>query len=110
MTTTFKDIIFKYLKQEDAPTNAVGDGGNVVLPPKHEPGVKKKKKLDPNKNIVIGNLKRHVKENNDNNNFILKQVLDGLDKMEVKIDEKIYPKAEFVEDKPSKTFKEKYKI
>ena len=45
MTTTFKDIIFKYLKQEDAPTNAVGDGGNVALPPKHEPGVKKKKKL-----------------------------------------------------------------
>ena len=32
------------LKIEDAPTNAVGDGGNVALPPKHEPGIKKKKK------------------------------------------------------------------
>ena len=28
---------------EDAPTNAVGDGSNVALPPKHEPGVDKKK-------------------------------------------------------------------
>ena len=33
---------------EEAPANAVGDGGNVALPPKHEPGVKnKRKEIDP---------------------------------------------------------------
>jgi len=34
---------------EDAPTNAVGDGSNVAMPPSHEPGVhvKKKKKENP---------------------------------------------------------------
>ena len=35
-----------------------------------------------------------VKENNDNNNVMLKQVLDGLDKVDTKIDEKIYGKTE----------------
>jgi hypothetical protein len=35
-----------------------------------------------------------VKENNDNNNVMLKQVLDGLDKVDTKIDEQIYGKTE----------------
>ena len=40
--------------KEDAPTNAVGDGSNLAMPPSHEPGVHVKKK----KKSVISLLKR----------------------------------------------------
>lgn len=53
-----------------------------------------------------------VKANEDNNNVILKQVNESLEKVEDKSDEKLGLKQdiEFVEDKPEeyKTFKDKY--
>jgi len=51
-----------------------------------------------------------VKENNDNNSILLKQVLDALDKVDTKIDEQVYGKTEIVveEKKEYKTFKDKY--
>ena len=57
-------------------------------------------------------FKRKLKENSDNNNIMLKQVLDGIDKVEVKIDEMNDIKTELViEDEPEyKTFKDKYKL
>ena len=33
-----------YEEMMAAPTNSVGDGSKVALPPTHEPGIKKKKK------------------------------------------------------------------
>ena len=95
---------------EDAPINNVG-GGNIAgvgVGPAGEPGIKKKKK----KTIVMGNIKRNVKENFDNNNVVLKQVLDGLDKVDVVIDTMNNPKTkiEVVKEQPKKSFKEKYNV
>ena len=64
---------FKKFRKEDAPVNNVG-GGNIAgvgVGPAGEPGIKKKKK----KTIVMGILKRNIKDNFDNNNIMLKQVL-----------------------------------
>jgi len=48
---SFNQIMKKYyedkrlgIKNEDAPTNAVGTGANVALPPTHEPGIDPKRK------------------------------------------------------------------
>ena len=43
---TYLDKLLRNLRKEEvmaAPTNSVGDGSNVALPPTHEPGIKKKK-------------------------------------------------------------------
>jgi len=105
---------FKEWKQkikEDAPANNVG-GGNIAgvgVGPAGEPGIKKKKK----KSIVMGMLKRKVQENTDNNNVMLKQVLDGLDKTDLFIDNMNQPKQteiKVIKEQPKKSFKEKYNI
>ena len=113
---TFKEVAEDIVNkmEEDAPANAVGTGANVALPPAVEPGVKKKDddKRDP---LMFGKyktFKRKLKENNDNNNIMLKQVLDSIDRLEDKIDEKngfkdaevtIEAEEEYV------SFKDKYK-
>ena len=94
---------------EEAPANAVGDGGNVALPPKHEPGVKnKRKEIDPL--MYAKPLKRKIKESDDNNNVVLRGVIEKIENIEQKLDEKIHGKTEFkIEDKEEyKTFKDKY--
>ena len=60
----------------------------------------------------MGNIKRNVQENFDNNNVILKQVLDTLDKVDVVIDTMNNPKTkiEIVKEQPKKSFKEKYNV
>jgi len=99
------------LVQEDAPANNVG-GGNIAgvgVGPAGEPGIKKKKK----KSIVMGMLKRKVQENTDNNNVMLKQVLDSLDKTDLFIDNMNQPKQteiKVIKEQPKKSFKEKYNI
>ena len=92
---------------EDAPTNAVGDGSNVALPPKHEPGVKKNKR-DPL--MFAKPIKRKIKESDDNNNVVLRGVIDKIENIETRLDEKIFGKTEFKieEKKEYKTFKDKY--
>jgi len=106
---------FKKFRKEDAPANNVG-GGNIAgvgIGPAGEPGIKKKKK----KTIVMGMLKRNIKENFDNNNVMLKQVLDGLDKVETLIDFSntgtvAIPGVIVTEDKKprKKSFKERYNV
>ena len=105
---TFKN--FKDKMKEDAPVNSAG-GGNIAgigVGPYGEPGIKKKKKKD----IVMGLIKRNVKENFDNNNLLLKQVLDGLDKVDVAIDTMNNPKTEIqvIKEQPKKSFKERYNV
>jgi hypothetical protein len=99
---------------EDAPVNSIAGGGVDMAPNaavSHSPKMMKRKKEqgDEQEKISkkIGNM---VKENNDNNSILLKQVLDALDKVDTKIDEQIYGKTEIVveEKKEYKTFKDKY--
>ena len=98
------------LVKEDAPVNNVG-GGNIAglgVGAAGEPGIKRKKK----KTIVMGTIKRNIKENFDNNNIVLKQVLDGLDKVDVVIDTMNNPKTEIqvIKEQPKKSFKERYNV
>ena len=94
---------------EDAPTNAVAHGGVDMNPT----GKKKKKDEVPAKlmDVIMKRMSGKIKEDNDNNNVVLKGVLDKLDKLDEAIDrasgiEK--KKVEFVEDKEYKGFKTKY--
>ena len=60
----------------------------------------------------MGMLKRKVQENFDNNNVMLKQVLDGLDKVDVVIDNMNQPKKsqiKVIKEENKKSFKQKYK-
>ena len=112
---TFKEVAEDIVNkmEEDAPANAVGTGANVALPPAVEPGVKKKDddKRDP---LMFGKyktFKRKLKENNDNNNIMLTQVLDSIDKVEMKIDEKngITNEVDLVPEEKKKSIKESSK-
>jgi hypothetical protein len=106
---------FKKFRKEDAPANNVG-GGNIAgvgVGPAGEPGIKKKKK----KTIVMSMLKRNIKENFDNNNIMLKQVLDSLDKVDTLIDFSntgtvAIPGVIVTEEKKprKKSFKERYNV
>ena len=119
--TKFSDIMKKFYEDEmlgiqpivvdeDAPANAVGDGGNVALPPKHEPGVKKDKRKEIDPLMYAKPLKRKIKESDDNNNIVLRGVIEKIENIEHKIDEKHFGKTEFKveEEKEYKTFKDKY--
>ena len=100
--------------EEDAPANSVA-GGGVDLAPNaavsQSPHMKKRKKEQGDEQEKIKNkIKKMVQNNEDNNNIVFKQVLDGLDKVDTKIDELSYGKTEIkeVEKKEYKTFKDKY--
>ncbi len=109
MPKHYKEMMDEIINKidEDAPANAVGDGSNVALPPKHEPGVKKNKR-DPL--MFAKPIKRKIKESDDNNNVVLRGVIDKIENIETRLDEKIFGKTEFKieEKKEYKTFKDKY--
>jgi hypothetical protein len=106
--------------EEDAPANAVGTGANVALPPAVEPGVNKKRQRDPlmfakpmNKTFCLrktSKISKLVEESDDNNNVVLRNIIDRIENIETKLDEKIYGKTEFEvkEVKEYKTFRDKY--
>ena len=100
--------------EEDAPVNSVA-GGGVDLAPNAAVSqsphmVKRKKEQGAEQEKIKDKIKKMVQNNEDNNNIVLKQVLDGLDKVDTKIDELSYGKTEIkeVEKKEYKTFKDKY--
>ena len=102
------------LTTEDAPANSVA-GGGVDLAPNAAVSqsphmVKRKKEQGAEQEKIKNKIKKMVQNNEDNNNIVLKQVLDGLDKVDTKIDELTYGKTEIkeVEKKEYKTFKDKY--
>lgn len=106
-----------------APTNNAGSGNiaGIGVGPAGEPGVQPKDNITgqgfgirkKKKSPVIGLLKRKVQENTDNNNVLLKQVLDGLDKTEIFIDNMNSPKKteiKIVKEEKKQSFKDRYKI
>ena len=110
------EIINKMDKEieEDAPVNSVA-GGGVDLAPNAAVSqsphmVKRKKEQGDEQEKIKNKIKKMVQNNEDNNNIVFKQILDGLDKVETKLDEKINGKTEIkVEDKKEyKTFRDKY--
>ena len=99
---------------EDAPTNSVA-GGGVDLAPNAAVSqsphmIRRKKEQGKEQEKISKKIGQMVKENNDNNSILLKQVLDGLDKVDTKIDKEIYGETEIKveEEKEYKTFKDKY--
>ena len=97
------------LTTEDAPANAVAHGGVDMAP---NAGKKKKKDEVPAKllDVIMKRMSGKIKEDNDNNNVVLKGVLDKLDKIDEAVDKLsgIENKVEFVEEKEHKSFKSKY--
>ena len=100
--------------EEDAPVNSVA-GGGVDLAPNAAVSqsphmVKRKKEQGAEQEKIKNKIKKMVQNNEDNNNIVLKQVLDGLDKVDAKIDEMNYGKSEVkeLEKKEYKTFRDKY--
>ena len=107
---------------EDAPANAVAHGG-VDMAPNARPRAKGRAKLDKNKykddnkkatdvlrRVIMKKMGNNVKENFDNNNVVLRGVIDKLENIEHKLDEKFFGKTKFEveETKEYKTFKDKY--
>ena len=111
MPKHYKEMMDEIINKmdEDAPANAVAHGGVDMNPT----GKKKKKDVYTAK-LMDGIMKRmsgKIKEDNDNNNVVLKGVLDKLDKLDEAIDKAsgiVKEKVEFVEDKEYKGFKTKY--
>ena len=92
---------------EDAPANAVAHGRY-----EYNAGKKKKKDEVPDelKKVIMKRMSGQIKEDNDNNNVVLKGVLDKLDTIDQAVDKlsRIENKVEFVEEKEYKSFKSKY--
>ena len=100
--------------EEDAPVNSVA-GGGVDLAPNAAVSqsphmIKRKKEQGAEQEKIKDKIKKMVQNNEDNNNIVFKQILDGLDKVDTKVDELNYGKSEVkeVEEKEYKTFKDKY--
>ena len=70
--------------------------------------VKDKSKRDPL--MFAKPLKRKIKESDDNNNVVLRGVIEKIENIEAALDEKLNGKTEFkIEDEEEyKTFKDKY--
>ena len=92
---------------EDAPANAVAHGGVDMAP---NAGKKKKKDEVPKKlmNVIMKRMSGKIKEDNDNNNVVLKGINETLNKLEDKIDEKNGVKKEEVRIEKKKTFHDKF--
>ena len=97
------------LTTEDAPANAVAHGGVDMAP---NAGKKKKKDVVPPElmKVIMKKMSGNIKEDNDNNNVVLKGVLDKLDTIDQAVDKLsgVENKVEFVEEKEYKSFKSKY--
>ena len=97
---------------EDAPANSVAGGGVDLNPTgaRMSPSMqKRKKKQGDEQDKITKKISKMIKQNEDNNNVILKQVNESLSKVEDKSDEKLGLKQDVdIEEKEYKTFRDKY--
>ena len=118
---SFKEFIFKFLKKEDAPANSAGGGGvaGIGVGKDGEPGVhpltrshnkyrKKNKDERPDPLMFAKPIKRRIKEEDDNNNVVLRKVIESIDKAISKKRETYEDVVKFDVEQPKKTFKERY--
>ena len=123
MPKYYKEMMDEIINKidEDAPTNAVAHGGVDMAPNAKHPLTKshnkyqKKNKDAENvlKDLIMKRMGSNVKENNDNNNVVLKGVLNTLDKLDERIDKLsgvIREEIKVEEEKIKPTIREKSKV
>ena len=123
MPKHYKEMMDEIINKidEDAPTNAVAHGGVDMAPnakhslTKSHNKYQKKNKDAENvlKDLIMKRMGSNVKENNDNNNVVLKGVLNTLDKLDERIDKLsgvIREEIKVEEEKIKPTIREKSKV
>jgi len=113
MPKHYKEMVDEIINKmdEDAPTNSVAGGGVDMAP---NAGKKKKKDDEvPSQlmNVILKRMGGNIKENSDNNNVVLRGVLNTLEKLEEKIDKVsgvVKEEVKIVEEK--QRFVDKFKI
>lgn len=112
MPKHYKEMMDEIINKidEDAPTNSVAGGGVDMAP-----NAKKKKDdaEDVLRRTIMKKFGSKIKENNDNNNVVLKGVLNTLDKLDEKIDELsgiVKEEIRIEEPEVKKTIREKSKV
>ena len=112
MPKHYKEMMDEIINKmdEEAPTNAVAHGGVDMAP-----NAKKKKDdaEDVLRRTIMKKFGAKIKENNDNNNVVLKGVLNTLDKLDERIDKLsgvIREEIKVEEEKIKPTIREKSKV
>jgi len=114
MPKHYKEMMDELINKmdEDAPANSVAGGGVDLNPTgaKMSPKMmKRKKEQGDEQDDITKKISKMIKQNEDNNNVILKQVNESLSKVEDKSDEKLGLKQDVeVVEKEYKTFRDKY--
>ena len=124
MPKHYKEMMDEIINKidEDAPTNAVAHGGVDMAPNAKHPltkshnNYKKDNEKDTEelmRRTIMKKFGAKIKENNDNNNVVLKGVLNTLDKLDEKVDELsgiVKEEIRIEEEKTKPTIREKSKV
>ena len=119
MPKHYKDMMDEIINKmdEDAPANSVAGGGVDMAPNAKHPLTKshnkyqKKNKDAENvlRDLIMKRMSGNIKEHNDNNNVVLKGVLNTLDKLDEKVDKLsgiVREEIKIVEEEDKKTLRE----
>ena len=98
--------------EEDAPANSVAGGGVDMAPNARHPLSKSYLKYKKDNEKTSRKLGLMVKEDNDNNNVILKGIVDTMQKLDEAVDKVsgVNSEIQFEEEKEYQTFSQKFKV